>query len=263
MSLVSAKNKRCLMMHLALALMLLLPATAVYSATYYHVTVKAFLDPHDNSAVEWAWVTLVEIPKSQVYPREAGIARNSGGSLRGSVLALVRADAWRSEHSSRIKKRCSGRPAEMVISWGESWGDRVYAQGGHDNPNNMDEINFGFTSRPIFREDGRRFDPKGQAYVVAGPASVAGSPSEEMKGSYLLRAVNFLDPLKHYEHCGRRWVKQYPSDIGHFHIHEEFLDGDNEIFGQKAYGPRDENNFVYQIIRSSSREHPHWRRQEM
>jgi len=240
----------------------------VSAKTYYHVTVKAFLDPHDNSAVEWAWVTLVEIPKSLAYPREAALAQSHGGSLRGTVLGLVRAEAWRSSHSYTMDKRCKDRPSEMVKSWGESWGDGVYAQGGHDNPNNMNEINFGFTSRAIFLENGRKFDPKNRAYVVAGPPVVEGSPSEEIRGSFSLRAVNYLDPLKHYEFCGKRWVKQYRSPIGHFHIHEEFDDVPdpvlhNTIFGQKRFGPRDENNFVYQIFRSSTREHPHWKRQEM
>ncbi len=265
---VTIKGKPMLVIRLILALFIMLPASAAYSATYYHVTIKAFLDPHDNSAVEWAWVTLMEIPKSRAYPREAAVAASHGGSLRGSVLGLVRAESWRSEHSYSLKKRCKGRPAEMVKSWSESWGDGVYAQGGHDNPNNMNEINFGFTTRPILRENGRWFDPRSRAYVVAGPPVVAGSSAVEMKGSYVLRAVNYQDPLLHYEFCGRRWVKQYRSPISHFHIHEEFEDVpdpvlSNNIFGQKAFGPRDENHFVYDIIRSSSREHPHWKRQEM
>ena len=269
MILISTKSKHRLIERLLLALLIVLLTTSVVSAkTYYHVTVKAFLDPHDNSAVEWAWVTLVEIPKSLAYPREAALAQSHGGSLRGTVLGLVRAEAWRSSHSYTMDKRCKDRPSEMVKSWGESWGDGVYAQGGHDNPNNMNEINFGFTSRPIFLENGRKFDPKNRAYVVAGPPVVEGSPSEEIRGSFSLRAVNYLDPLKHYEFCGKRWVKQYRSPIGHFHIHEEFDDVPdpvlhNTIFGQKRFGPRDENNFVYQIFRSSSREHPHWKRQEM
>ncbi len=264
----SSKSNLCFLTHFALALLLVLPASATYSATYYHVTIKAFLDPHDNSAVEWAWVTLVEIPKGRAYPREAALAQSHGGSLRGSVLALVRGEAWRSSHSYSLSKRCKGRPAEMVKSWGESWGDGVYAQGGHDNPNNMNEINFGFTIRRILRENERWFDPMSRSYVVAGPPVVDGSPSEEIKGSYKLRAVNYQDPLLHYEFCGKRWVKQYLSPIRHFHIHEEFDDVPdpvlgNMVFGQKSFGPRDENHFVYQIIRSSSRVHPTWKRQEM
>ncbi len=264
MILISTKSRHRLVKRLVLALLMVLLTTSVVSAkTYYHVTIKAFLEPHNPNVAEWAWVTLVEIPKSQAYPREAVLAERHGGSLRGSVLGLVRAEAWRSSHSYSLDKRCKDRPAEMVKSWEESWGDGVYAQGGHDNPNNMNEINFGFTTRPIFLENGSRFDPMSRYYVIAGPPRVGGSPSEEMKGSYKLKAVNYQDPLLHYEFCGRRWVKQYRSAISHFHIHEEFEPGENEIFGQKPFGPQDRNNFVYLITRSSSREHPHWKRQEM
>ncbi len=260
---VNTQSKQSLTMPLVLVLLLMLPATAVFAKTYYHITIKAFLEPHDPNIAEWVWVSLVEITKKQAYPREAALAESHGGSLRGSVLGLVRAEAWRSSHSYNLEKRCKDRPAEMVKSWSESWGDGVYAQGGHDNPNNMNEINFGFTTRPILLENGNWFDPMSRAYVVAAPPVVDGSPPVKMKGSYKRRAVNYQDPLLHYEFCGRSWVKQYRSPIGHFHINEEFVDGENEIFGTQPYGPRDEKYFVYQIIRSSSREHPHWKRQEM
>jgi hypothetical protein len=263
MKLVTTKSKHGFLALLALALILTLPCSPAFSKTYYHITVKAFLEPHDPNIAEWAWVTLVEIPKKQAYPREAAMAERLGGSLRGSVLGLVRAEAWRSSHSYSLDKRCKDRPAEMVKSWSESWGDGVYAQGGHDNPNDMNEINFGFTTRPILRENGRWFDPMSRAYVVAGPPAVAGSPAIKMKGSYKLRAVNHQDPLLHYEFCGRRWVKQYRSPISNFHINDVFLEGGNDIFGTKPFGPGDRNHFVYQIIRSTSREHPHWKRQEM
>jgi hypothetical protein len=263
MELVTAKRKHDFLKLLVLALMLTLPVSQAFSGTYYHITIKAFLEPSDPNIAEWAWVTLVEIPKSRAYPREAAMIERMGGSLRGSVLGLVRAEAWRSSHSYSLDKRCKDRPAEMVKSWSESWGDGVYAQGGHDNPNNMNEINFGFTTRPILLESGRWFDPMSRAYVVAGPPEVGGAPSVKMKGSYKLRPVNYQDPLLRYAFCGRNWVKQYRSPIGNFHINEEFLDGENDIFGTKPYGPRDEKHFVYQIIRSSSREHPHWKRQEM
>lgn len=263
MRLVNLQSKQCLTIYLGLVLLFILPASSVFAKTYYHITIKAFLEPRDPNVAEWAWVTLVEIPKKQAYPREAALAKSYGGSLRGSVLGLVRAEAWRSSHSYSLDKRCKDRPAEMVKSWSESWGDGVYAQGGHDNPNNMNEINFGFTTRPILLENGRWFDPMSMAYVIAGPPVVDGAASVEIKGSYKLRAVNYQDPLLHYQFCGRNWVKQYRSPIGDFHINEEFLDGENDIFGTKPYGPRDEKHFVYQIIRSSSSEHPHWKRQEM
>jgi hypothetical protein len=236
------------------------PASA---KTYYHITVKAFLDPNNFSAVEWAWVTLVEIPKRQAFPEEAALAERYGGSLRGSALALVRADVWRSSHRFSVENRCNDRPSEIVISWEESWGDRVYAGGGLDNPNNPDAINVGFTTRPVLREDARWFDPSSQAYVVVGMPAPAGSPAVEMRGDVMLRSVNYIDPLKKYEHCGKRWTEQYLSAFNHLHIRDEFPDGGNEIFAQRQLAPGGDTHIVYQIIRSSSSDHPHWRRREM
>ncbi len=227
--------------------------------TYYHFTLKAFLDPHNLNAVEWAWVTLVEVPKTEAYPQEAALIESYGGSLRGSVLAFVRGSAWRSEHSYTLDKRCKDRPAEMKISWHESWSDRVYAQGGLENPNNLNELHFGFTTRPILRSNKRWYDPKSRAYVVAGPVRMGGAAAEEMRGEYTLRPVNYRDALKHYSFCGKDWVKQYRSKFNHFHLHEEFLDGYDDIFNQTT----GRKHVVYQVIRSSSRTHPNWKAQRM
>ena len=229
------------------------------AATYYHLTLKAFIDPDDNSAVEWAWVTLVAIPKQEVYPDLAATAAAHGGSLRGSVLAFVRAAAWRSEHKKTIEKRCDDRPANMEISWMESWSDRVYAMGGLDNPDNPDEINFGFTTRRILLENKRWFDPESRTYVAVGPIRMEGEAAEEIRGDFILRPVNYLDPLKHYSFCGKQWVEQYRSVFNHFHLHEEFLDGDNDIINQTT----GKKHVVYQVIRTSSRTHPNWKEQRM
>ena len=226
--------------------------------TYYHVTLKAFLDPHDLSAVEWSWITLVEIPKREAYPEEAALVESYGGELRGSVLAFVRAAAWRSEHSYTIDKRCKDRPAEMKISWHESWNDKVYAMGGLDNPNNPDELNFGFTTRPILLQNKRWFDPKSRSYVALGPIRMAGEAAEEIRGEFILRPVNYQDPLKHYSFCGKQWVEQYRSVFNHFHLHEEFYDEDNAIIGQTV----GKKHVVYTVTRTLSRTHPNWKRQQ-
>ncbi len=232
---------------------------AAAANTYYHVTLKAFLDPHDNSAVEWAWVTLVEIPKTEAYPEQAALIERYGGELRGSVLAFVRAAAWRSDHKYTLDKRCKGKPAEMEISWHESWNDKVYAMGGLDNPNNPDELNFGFTTRPIFMQNKRWFDPKSRSYVALGPVRMEGEAAEEIRGDFILRPVNYRDPLKHYSFCNKQWVEQYLSVFNHFHLHEEFYDEYDEIFGQTV----EKKHVVYQVLRTSSRVHPHWKRQRM
>ncbi|MCW8795728.1 MAG: hypothetical protein OQK67_01530 [Chlorobium sp.] len=253
------RGKSFLIAALLLACILFPFQREVTAKTYYHVTLKAFLDTHDVSAVEWAWVTLVAIPKSEAYPEEAALAESYGGSLRGSVLAFVRAAAWRSDHSYAIEKRCKGRTSEMKISWNESWNDNVYATGGLDNPNNPDELHFGFTTRPIFLQNKRWFDPMSRSYAALGPVRLEGEAAEEIRGNFILRPVNYRDALKHYNFCGKQWVEQYRSEFNHFHLHEAFYDGDNEIFNQTI----GKKHIVYQVLRTSSRIHPNWKQQRM
>ncbi|ARM30085.1 hypothetical protein [Prosthecochloris sp. HL-130-GSB] len=244
-------------------LLLLIPQPAALADTWYHITLKAFLDPEDTNAAEWAWISLKEVPKHEAFPEQAALIEQYGGVLRGSVLALVRASAWRSSHSKTIDNPCNGRPSVISISWQQSWSERVYAMGGLDDPGNPDAISFGFTTRPVFMADGRWTDPHHDAYVIAGPPAVGDEPREEMRGSYLLRAVNYLDPLKHYEHCGKRWVEQYLSAFNHFHFTGIFEPGDPVIFTQQGFGPRGENTLVIHIVRSSSATHPTWQQQAM
>lgn len=61
-------------------------------------------------------------------------------------------------------------------------------------------------------------------------------------------------------------MEQYRTAFVHFEhnaLLTEFTDGANEVFGQIGYGPRNEKTLVYEIVRSSSREYPHWKRQEI
>jgi hypothetical protein len=244
---------------------------------YLHFTFKAFLDPNDTSAVEWAWVTLVEIPRERAYPEEARLVRNAGGTLEGTVFGLVRAAAWRSAHRYTIKTRCHDRPSEHEVSWQDSWSDQVFAGGQINNPYRKrfsdgsgywvyDQIRFGFTTRPYLREDGSWSDPKNTVNVFLGPVRVEGGPVEDIRGRFHVRSVNYDDPLVHHHRCEKDWVEQYRTAFEHFE-HQNLLaqmeDGSNEVFGQLGYGPRDENTIVYEIVRSTSREHPHWRLREM
>lgn len=151
----------------------------------------------------------------------------------------------------------------MVVTWRESRGDLVYAMGGLNDPDDSNKISFGFTNRNILDEHGRWFDPRSRAYAVAGIPVAAGSEPVEMKGDYLLRPVNYIDPLKQYSRCGKRWVEQFTSALDHFHVFDSFYPGSDEIFGQSGSSPGGDRLYVYQIIRSASAEHPHWQRQEM
>lgn len=267
---------RRLVILLALACLLAGGSSAVIAAdkTYLHVTLKAFLDAHDTSAVEWAWVTLVEIPKSKAFPEEALMISGLGGELSGTVLGLVRAAAWRSSHRYTTETRCHDRPAEHEIAWQESWSEEVFAGGQYITPRLpdgtqsqvADAVRFGFTTRRVLREDGSWFDPEGAANVFVGPIRREGEPAEDIKGDFRVRSVNYSDPLVHHRRCEKAWVEQYQTAFEHFehdHLLTQFPDGEDEVFGQIGYGPRNEKTIVYEIVRSSSREHPHWKRQEM
>ncbi|MBP1777761.1 MAG: hypothetical protein H6Q86_3771 [candidate division NC10 bacterium] len=270
---------RRLVILLASACLLAGGSSAVIAAdkTYLHVTLKAFLDAHDSSAAEWAWVTMVEVPKSKAFPDEARLISDLGGELAGTALGLVRAAAWRSSHRYTTEARCHDRPAEHEIAWHESWSEEVFAGGQYINPYTArfsdgtqsrvaNEVRFGFTTRRVLREDGSWFDPKDARNVFVGPIRREGEPGEDIKGDFRVRSVNYSDPLVHHRRCGKAWVEQYRTAFYHFehdHLLTQFPDGADEVFGQIGYGPRNEKTIVYEIVRSSSREHPHWKRQEM
>ncbi len=233
---------------------------------YYHLTVRASFDRHNPELAEWGWATFVEVPKSRAFPEEAALAARFGGQLRGKVLAFVRGSAWRSAYSRTVETRCHDRPAEMEIYWGESSSDSVYAGGGMDDPNNPERFSMQFTSRRIFLESGEWFEPRAQPYAFVGPVATEGETAEEIRGDFFVQCVNFEDSLTHYRRCGKAWVEQYRPYICHFQheaLREEFLDGEDDIFGQIFWGPDDERQIVYRVIRSSSREHPLWQRREM
>jgi hypothetical protein len=233
---------------------------------YYHLTVRASFDRFNPELAEWGWATFVKVPKSRAFPEEAALAASFGGELRGSVLAFVRGAAWRSAYSRTVDTRCNDRPAEMEIYWGESSSESVYAGGGMDDPNNPERFSMQFTSRRIFLESGEWFEPRAQPYAFVGPVSTEGATAEEIRGDFFVQCVNYEDSLTHYRRCGEAWVKQYRPALCHFQhqaLREEFLDGEDDLFGQLFYGPRDEKQIVYRVIRSSSREHPLWQRREM
>lgn len=244
---------------------LLIPAIGWCGAKpYYHLTVKASFDPHDPEPGEYAWVTLVEVPKSRAFPEEAAAAARMGGRLRGSVLAFVRGTAWRSSYRYTKKAICHGHHAEMEIFWEESTSESVFAGGGLDDPHHPDRISIHITPGRIFREHGGWFDPRSEAHAFVGPISTGRETAEEMKGNFVVRCINFEDPLTHYRLCGRAWVEQYHPALCHFQhdaLRVEF--SEDRMFGYFHYGHRDEKMIHWYVIRSSSRQHPYWQRRDM
>lgn len=241
----------------------LLLSTAASAKTYWHFTFKAFVDPNDNSAVEWAWVTMVEMAKEQAFPEEAATVRRYGGRLEGIIFAFVRGAAWRSDHRYTRDTRCHDRPAKKEIFWRASESESVYAGG---QINNDGTFQFSFTTRPVLMENGTWFDPKGRAHAFAGPIRMNGEPEEEMRGNFHVRGINYKDALEHHRRCGNAWVKQYKSALLHFQhqrLRDRLIPGENGVFGQRLWGPNDSKLIVYDVRVSNSHLHPHWKRQEM
>jgi len=238
-------------------------AGSASAATYWHFTFKAFVDPDDNAAAEWAWVTLVEMPKERAFPEEAATVRRHGGRLQGTVFAMVRGAAWRSDHRLERETRCKGRPATKEIFWHASDSQSVYA-GGQLNTDGT--FQFSFTTQPVLMEDGTWIDPKSRDSVFVGPIGVPGEADEEIRGSFHVYGVNYADPLEHHRRCGKAWVEQYKPDFVHFQHQRWRSDlepGDNRCFEQISWGPDDRKLIVASVEVSTSRRHPHWKRQEM
>lgn len=240
---------------------------------YWHFTFKAFVHMPDTSAVEWAWVTMVEYDKPKAFPDEAETIRRAGGVLRGTDFAFVRGAAWRSSFRYELDDRCHDRPAKKTISWEESESDSVFCAGGFFEPQpyrdetgrvtlGREMFRLGFTTRKILHEDGTWEDLKSQAQVFVGAINVEGRPAEKTKGSFHLQEVNYRDNLKHCKTCDKAWVEAYLTGFGHF-AHDPLEDIIPEVgqsnWGAVNYGPGDKNQILYDVYRSTSREHPHWK----
>jgi len=256
---------------------LLAVAGAAGPKVYWHFTFKAFVHMPDQNAVEWAWVTMVEYDTPKAFPDEAETARQPGGTLQGTVLAFVRGAAWRSAHRYNTDGICHGQPATKTISWVQSDSDSVYCGGQFFAPRPAidaegrltplpDQFRLVFTTRKILHEDGRWEDLKSQAQVFVGAINFEGRSAEETKGKFHLQAVNYRDNLIHHKVCDRAWAEQYLTAFRHFSNQPLEYDvpavGGN-VWGQVGFGHEDKNYFVWEVHRSTSREHPHWKQQTM
>jgi len=242
------------------------------SKIYWHFIFKAFVHMPDQRAVEYAWVTMVEMPKEKAFPEEAVTARRHGGTLEGIVFAFVRGAAWRSAHRYEVEDRCHDHPAIKAISWEESESDSVFCAGEIFEPQPLRDgvtvtlgpqmFRLGFTTRKILHEDGRWEDLKNQARVFVGPIHIEGRPAEETKGRFHLQEVNYTDNLKHYQVCERAWAEPYLTAFGHF-AHQSLVDNVVDVGqsndGADNYGPDERNQILYHYDRSTSREHPYWK----
>lgn len=243
------------------------------SKIYWHFVFKAFVHMPDRSAVEWAWVTMVELPREKAFPQEADTVSRYGGTLKGTVLAFVRGAAWRSSHRYELDDRCHNRPAKKTIYWEESWSDSVFCTGQLYEPEpyrdgtgratlGPEKFSFGFTNRKILREDGRWEDLKNHPQVFVGAINVEGHSGERTKGHFYLQSVNYPDNMEHHKSCGKSWVEQYNTAFHHFAIQslrDIIVDVGQQNWGAVNYGPHDRNQILYNYTRSTSRENPYWK----
>ena len=249
--------------------------SAAGSKIYWHFTIKAFVDPPDPDAAEWAWITMVEYDASKAYPAEAETAAEFGGELKGTVLAFVRGTAWRSAHRFEKDITCSGRPSKSETFWETSESDSVFAMGQLISsrpytfkglpgtvPPEPDSFRFGFTTRRILRPDGTWFDPKGQVNIFTGAINIEGRPHEETRGDFYLQVVNYRDNLEHHRRCGKAWAEQYLTAFRTFHIVDVIPAPGDYQFRQSLLSSR-KKYFVHRVDRSTSPEHPFWKQQTM
>ena len=270
------KNKRFGLSAVIIALLVLFGAGSSWAAskTYWHFTVKAFVDLPDTNGVEWAWITMVEYDAAKAYPAEAGVAAEYGGELKGTVFAFVRGAAWRSAHRYFRDATCNGRPSKSETFWESSESDSVFAMGQLISsrpfrglpgtvPPEPDSFRFGFTKRRILRPDGTWFEPESQANVFTGAINVEGRPREETRGDFYFQVVNYPDNLEHHRRCGKAWAEQYVSVFRSFHIVDSIPAFGGYVFGQKSLHPGSRKRFVYHVERSASPDHPRWKQRTM
>lgn len=241
--------------------------------TYWHFTFKAFVHLPETRAVEWAWVTMVEYDRPKAYPSEAETIRQAGGVLRGTVLAFVRGAAWRSSFRYEKDVLCNDGPSKEQVYWEESESDSVFCIGEffeprpyHDGSGRVtlgpEKFRLGFTTRKFLQEDGRWLDPKSQAQVFVGPIGGDGRTAERMKGRPHLQPVNYGDVLKHFRRCGHAWAENYLTAFGHFQhdpLEDIIPDVGQSNWGAVNSGAGVKNQILYDVYRTTSREHPHWK----
>lgn len=266
------KNKRFGLSAVIIALLVLFGAGSSWAAskTYWHFTVKAFVDLPDTNGVEWAWITMVEYDAPRAYPAEAEVAAEYGGELKGTVFAFVRGAAWRSAHRYFRDASCSGRPSKSETFWEMSESDSVFAMGQLISsqpfrglpgtvPPEPDSFRFGFTKRRILRPDGTWFEPESRVNIFTGAINAEGSPREETRGDFYLQVVNYPDNLEHHRRCGKAWAEQYLTAFRTFHIVDSIPAFGGYVFGQKSLHPGSRKRFVYHAERTVSPVHPNWR----
>jgi len=249
----------CLAMISALA-----PAPA---KTYWHFTLQANID--GGKAEEWLWATMVEMTKEEVNPELADTVKAAGGAIPGTVLAHVRASAWRSDFTYFKDRKCDRKPSKIEVSWKSSWSDLVFAHGQVGGPArdwmnklSLFSFRFGLCDRDVLLEDGQRHDIADLVNPIVGPI-YHGNEREEMPEKIRVRGIIYDDLLVHYKYCGRTWTEQAVTPLMHYameNLNSGFVDQSDRETGVDMFRFHGHSvDVIWHIHRSSSKDHPEWK----
>ncbi len=246
------------------------PVPSFGGDTYWHFTLQAVID--EGRAEEWLWVTMVERTKEQVFPDTAGKVKGMGGVFPGTVLANVRGAAWRSDFAYEKDRKCKGRPSKIGISWKSSWSNQVYAHGKILEPTRdstgrpyLFDFVFGLADehQKVLMEDGQWRDLRDLVTTFVGPIAVGGE-REEWQGKVQAQGISYEDMLVHYRYCGQAWAEQARTPLLHYagdNLRSGFGENPDSATGTESYKFNGHSVMViYHIERTSSREHPQWKR---
>ena len=234
---------------------------------YWHFTLQANID--GGRAEEWLWATMVEMSKEEVNPELADTVKAAGGAIPGTVLAHVRASAWRSDFTYFKDRKCDGKPSKIEVSWKSSWSEKVYAHGQVQGPirdrmNNLFlfSFRFGLCDGLVLLEDGQRRDIADLVNPIVGPI-YHGDEREEMPDKIRVLGIIYDDMLVHYKYCGRTWSDQALTPLMHYameNLHDGFLEGPDKATGIQIFRFHGHIiDVIWHIDRSSSRDHPEWK----
>jgi len=184
---------------------------------YWHFTLQA---QGDGGEEEWLWVTLREVPKKTYHAQiQKKVLSLGGKGLSGARLVQVRAKAWRKAYRHEEGLRCDTylpKFGRHIQYWQEGWSRWVFCEGQVLPPSAEERAlrSSGYFQLGLLRgSDVQKIINRQRKFLV-----VEELPGEELKGSFNIYPVEYLDPLTHYEDTCRekRWAKHYRSLFMHF-----------------------------------------------
>lgn len=238
---------------LFLAFFVVFPSFSVEAAIYWHFTIQA---QGDDGEEEWLWVTLREVPKKTYHAQIHQKVLSLGGKgLSGARLIQVRAKAWRKAYRTEESFPCDTylpKFGKRIKYWQESWSNWVFCQGQIIPPSAEEKaLHFSpyFELSPMRAHDVQKILNRERRFLT-----ITELPGEEVKGRFNIYAIEYLDPLMHYEDTCRskKWAKHYRPILLRLDLHS----GYREIgLGFATVEVFDHLILTYSLYRSHSPEH--------